>query len=78
MSDNPTEDERTAAIFQMAINNIKADRDLWKGKYRILKRILAYHGIEIIEDDEGTPDIKAMRKAGVMPPRDWAPGKAKH
>lgn len=66
-SDDSTEAARTAALHGLTINNLAADRDWWKEKYRILKKILMRNGIEVIEDEHGNLDIKAMRANGAIP-----------
>lgn len=78
MSDDSAEDKRTEAIYQMSMNNIAADRDLWKFKYRILERILAYHGMKVIEKADGVLDIAAMREKGIIPPRGWSADQERH
>lgn len=81
MSDDPTDDERTAALYSLTLNNLAADRDWWKMKYRLLARVLEHNGFEILEDAEGNPDIAAMRARGYLPPKSpasWAPDKTEH
>lgn len=60
-------DARTAALQSLTLNNLAADRDWWKEKCRVLKKILKRNGIEVIEDEHGNLDIKAMRANGAIP-----------
>ena len=80
-TDEPTEEERTAALAKLVIANIAADRDWWKQKYRVLKHILEHHDFVIAEDEQGNLDVADLRARGYLPPKSdksWTPPTTEH
>jgi len=56
------------ADIDLAIKEMREERDLWRKSYGILKLILTHYGFDVVEDSRGIPDVHALRAKGYMPP----------